>query len=96
MTADAEPPPRISLPLAVITAVCVASSRLVKLPSPLKFCVTGPSFTLTVAVNSSPVNDVSVAPGMQGAIDSTSSRVFQAVSISAGTMNEFCRSIDPP
>jgi hypothetical protein len=57
---------------------------------------TGPSLTLTLAVNSSPLTDSKVAPGMHGAMDSTSNKVFHAVLISAGTVKEFCKSTKPP
>ena len=57
---------------------------------------TGRRLTLTLLMNSFPLIDSRVAPGMHGAIDSTTSGVSQAISTSAETVNEFSKSTGSP
>ena len=85
--APAVPLPRLSVPFASSTTRRAASSRWRKRPLPEYCSDTGPSFTFTVPEKPSASTPVSVAPGKQGAIPSTSSSVDQARSTGAGTVN---------
>src|SRR5690606_4614531 len=95
-TAAALPWPRVSLPLALITARRAAVSFCSKLALPLYCTVIGPTFTLTWPVKSSPSTLSSVAPGMQGAMRSTSVSTSQACSAGTGTRNLLISSTSGP
>ena len=71
----AAPLPFCSMPLAVNTTRCASSSRSVIATVPANASETGPNFAFSLPFQflSSTVS-VSSAPGMQGAIFSTSSR----------------------
>ena len=91
--APAVPLPRLSLPLASMTARCPASSRSTKDPLPLYTKAIGPSLTLHVPSKESPSTEVTVAPGKHSATPSMSIIVAQAVSTGAFTVNECSRSM---
>ena len=94
--ACAVPVPRFSFPVPLITAVWRDSSLLRNEAVPPYTIDTGPSLTFTLPLKSSPSTDSRVAPGMHGAIASTSRSVCHAVSASEGTVNEFSSCIRPP
>ena len=73
--AFAAPLPFASMPLACSTARCASSSRSVISTVPANDSATGPNFTLTLPFQCwSSIVSVSSAPGMHGAMRSTSSR----------------------
>ncbi len=79
------PWPRVSRPDAFSTMRRAASSAVSMVAAPLYCAVIGPTFTFTMPRYSSPSISCSSAPGMQGAIRSTSSRNFQASSMGSAT-----------
>ena len=83
--APAAPLPRLSLPLASITARRDWSSRSTKEPDPA-YSIAWPSLTLTVPENPSSVTSVTVAPGKQPPTSWRSMNVFQVSSTLAGTV----------
>src|SRR5262245_46928384 len=94
--ADALPCPRVSRPSARITARWLASSFSVKCALPLYCAVIGPTLTLTMPRNSSPSTSWSCAPGMHGAMRSTSVSTRQASSTGTSTRNSSWMFIGPP
>src|SRR5580692_5172414 len=94
--ADAVPAPRVSLPVASIEILWLAWSLSVNFAVPLYVRESGPSLTFTWPSISSPSTEVTLAPGMHGAIRSTSSRTSQACSGGTGTVNELSSSIAMP
>ena len=91
--ADAVPAPRVSLPDASTTATRASGSRSMNFAVPLYVSETGPTLTLIRPLTTSPSTSSTVAPGMQGAIRSTSSRTSQAWSGGTGTVKEWSSSI---
>ncbi len=88
-TALAPPRPFGSRPWAFTWAVWALSSMFSKLASPSKVRDTGPRRTDTVPLKCRPsVTSVSVAPGMQGAMRSTSISTAQASAGGSDTSNE--------
>src|SRR5579884_9998 len=93
MVALALPWPRVSRPSALSTAFLAVSSRSTKRAAPLYWALMGPTFTLTTPRYSSPSTSCSSAPGMQGAIRSTSVRTAHASSTGTDTRNSLVSSI---
>ena len=91
--ADALPCPRVSRPLAEMTARCADSSTSVKRAVPLYCAVIGPTFTFTTPRYSSPSTSCNCAPGMQGAMRSTSVSTLHAVVGGTATRKSFVSSI---
>src|SRR5215472_5006782 len=91
--ADAVPAPRVSLPEASSTMVWLAWSFWTNFAVPLYVSDSGPSLTLTWPSTESPSTDRTLAPGMQGAIRSTSSSTSHACSGGTGTVNELSSSM---
>jgi trimeric autotransporter adhesin len=87
--AEAFPWPRVSRPSALRTILRPTSSTSAKRTAPLYWAVMAPSFTLTMPRYSSPATSWSSAPGMHGAIRSTSSRTFHASSAGRLTVKLF-------
>src|SRR5690606_26340989 len=96
MVAAALPWPRVSRPSARSTIRRAASSFSTNRAAPLYWAVTGPTFTLTMPRYSSPSTSWSCAPGMQGAISSTSVSTSQARSTGTPTRKSFVSSMGPP
>ena len=94
MFAVAAPLPLASIPLAARTTRCAASSRWSMCTDPANESFTGPNatFTFPFQVVSSTCS-VSSAPGMHGAIFSTSSRYAHNGSTGCATTNSFSMSI---
>ena len=82
--APAVPLPRLSLPLASMTARWAASSRSTKAPVPEYTSAIGPSLTFTVPANPSSVTSVTVAPGKQPPTRGRSMKVAQVWSTVGG------------
>src|SRR3954470_8176008 len=93
MVALALPWPLVSRPSARSTARPAASSCSTKVSLPLYWEVIGPTFTLTMPRYSSPSISCSSAPGMHGAMRSTSVRSVHASCRGTPTRNSFVNSI---
>src|SRR5438067_841535 len=93
IVALALPWPRVSRPSARSTALPPASSRSTKVALPLYWAVMGPTFTLTMPRYSSPSISCSSAPGMHGAMRSTSVSRAQASCLGTGTRNSLVNSM---
>src|SRR6266508_549144 len=88
--AVAEPLPRCSMPLAFSTTLWPASSRSCTCTVPANDSDTGPSFTVSLPLKwVSSTTSVSCAPGMHGAIFSTSRMYSHTRSSGAGTVKSF-------
>ena len=87
IVALAVPLPRASLALASITARRADSSFSLNRAVPAYVTWIGPTFTFTLPTIVSPSNDSTVAPGMHGAMRSTSSSTSQACATGTGTLN---------
>src|SRR5262245_22647833 len=92
MVALALPWPLVSRPSARSTARCAASSFSTKRAAPLYCAVMGPTLTLTMPRYSSPSISWSCAPGMHGAIRSTSVSTSHACSTGTPTRNSLVSS----
>lgn len=92
--ASALPWPRASRPRARSTAVRLPASCSSKAAVPLYWTVTGPTFTFTRPLYVSPSRPVSWAPGMHGAIRSTSVSSAHAWSGGRLTRNSLVKSIE--
>ncbi len=91
--APAVPLPRLSLPLASMTARCAVSSRSMNCPLPAYCRAIGPSLTFTVPANPDSSTEVIVAPGKQLPTRSRSMNVAQASSTLAGTVKSWLSSM---
>src|SRR5206468_8505871 len=96
MVALALPCPRVSRPSARRTALWAVSSFSTKVAFPLYWAVIGPTLTFTMPRYSSPSISCSWAPGMQGAMRSTSVSSTQASSTPTGTTNSLLSSMAQP
>src|SRR5687767_1549806 len=93
MVALALPWPRVSRPSARSTARWASSSRSTNVALPLYCAVMGPTFTLTTPRYSSPSISCSSAPGMHGAMRSTSVSTAHACATGTLTRNSLVSSI---
>src|SRR5687767_1331532 len=93
MVALALPWPRVSRPSARSTARWAASSRSTNVAVPLYCAVIGPTLTFTTPRYSSPSTSCSSAPGMHGAMRSTSVSTAHARSTGTLTRNSLVSSI---
>jgi hypothetical protein len=84
--APAVPLPRLSLPLASMTARYAWSSRSRNVPAPAYWSAMGPSLTFTVPAKPSSLASVTTAPGKQLPTRCRSMKVAQVVPIGAGTV----------
>ncbi len=95
--AFAAPLPLASMPLAFSTTRWASSSRDSIVTEPANDIETGPNFAFSLPFQLvSSTTSVSSAPGMQGAIFSTSRRVAQSTSGGVDTVNSFSISMVEP
>jgi hypothetical protein len=92
-SAEAVPAPRVSLPEASSATRRASQLRSVNFAVPRYCSETGPTLIFIRPLTTSPSTSSTVAPGMQGAIRSTSRSTSQACSGGTGTVKELSNSI---